>query len=394
MNRRIFVVDDQEELLETTTAVLRAIDKTWEVTGFKNPLDALNAVREIPPDALITDQMMPERKGSELLEQIRAIAPLTIRIIMSGYLAPETLALITSAHQYLAKPFQLLELKHLIERSFAAQKRIVNDELQVVVGSIRAIPSLPHIHHSLVAKLKDDESPTEGIARLIGADPGITAKVLQLANSPLFGRSFVVTEVMEAVNCLGTELITAVILSQSVFQKYEGIKVQEVDPGRVWSHSWETACLAQHICREQGLSRQQGDEAFLAGLLHEVGRFVLLDNFTEQYRNAYEAAVHDQIPLPAQLREVFQTTPTRLSAYVLELWGLPASAVNGIFFMDNPENDPEPEFSVSSALYIAHHLASRTFAPDSSVPEELNLNYLKAIGCEESIHEWQNATVT
>jgi HD-like signal output (HDOD) protein len=390
MKRSIYVVDDQEQLLELTVLILRRIDPDWEVTGFNDPLAALAGVKAMAPDAVLSDQMMPGMQGSELLEQVRAAAPMTLRLIMSGYSAPSALALITSAHQYMTKPFDLDKLRDLMRRSFVAQKRIANQGLQAVVTSIRSIPSLPHVHHSLLAKLKDDQSPSEAIARLVGADPGLSVKVLQLANCPLFGRSYVVTDVIDAVNCLGTEMITAILLSQSVFRRYESLKHREIDLARVWAHCWETACLAQRLCREKKLPRQTGEEAFLAGLLHEVGRFVLIDNFPDQYQAACNAALHAEVPLSERLREVFQASPSQLSAHVLELWGLPDAVINGIFFMDKPEEDLAPDFSMASALYIADHLAARTSPPDSFVLEDWKTSYLQSIGCAENIPAWEN----
>ncbi len=385
MKRSIYVVDDQEEILEVTMLVLRSMDRDWDVTCFLDPLSALEAVKAKAPDAVLTDQMMPGMEGSQLLERVRVISPSTIRLIMSGYMALDKLSLITSAHQYIAKPFDPDKLRELIQRSFAAQERIIDQGLQIAVTSLRAIPSLPHTHNLLLAELKDNESPSGTIARLVGTDPGLSVKVLQLANSSVFGHSYLVTDVVEAVNCLGTDMITAIILSQSVFRHYESLKHREIDLARVWTHCWETACLAQQLCREKRLPRQTGEEAFLAGLLHEVGRFVLIDNFPVEYQVACNEALHAQVPLSVRLREVFQASPSRLSAYVLELWGLPNAVINSISFLDNPEQDPAPGFSMTSALYIAEHRASLTFPPDSHRLEDWKSSYLHSIGCADEM---------
>ena len=84
---------------------------------------------------------MPGMQGSQLLEQVRIVSPTTIRLIMSGCVALDKLTLITSAHQYIAKPFDAFKLRDLIQRSFMAQERINNQGLQAVVTSIRSIPS-------------------------------------------------------------------------------------------------------------------------------------------------------------------------------------------------------------------------------------------------------------
>jgi len=385
MNRSIYVVDDESLLLETLVLGLRSMGREWEVTGFGDSLAALEAVKKKAPDAVLTDQMMPGMSGSQLLEQVRVISPTTVRLIMSGYVAFSRLTLITSAHQYVAKPFDLGKLLELIQRSFATQERITNQGLQTVVTSIRSIPSLPQTHSLLLAELKDDESPSGTIARLVGTDPGLSIKVLQLANSPLFGHSYLVTDVIDAVNCLGTDMITAILLSQSVFRDYESLKHREIDLARVWTHCWETACLAQHLCREKRMPRQTGEEAFLAGLLHELGRFILIDNFPDRYQAACNEARDSNVPLSVRLEREFQVNATRLSAYVLDLWGLPDAVVKSVSNMDNPEEDTAPDFSLTSALYIADRLASRNFPADSLPLEDWRMDYLQSIDCADDI---------
>jgi HD-like signal output (HDOD) protein len=389
MKRSIYVVDDQAPVLETTVLVLRSLGRDWEVTGFTDPLAALAAVKAKSPDAILSDELMPGMQGSQLLEQVRIASPTTIRLIMSGCVALDKLTLITSAHQYIAKPFDAFKLRDLIERSFVAQERVNNQGLQSLVTSIRSIPSLPQAHQSLLKELEDSDTPSATIARLIGGDPGLSVKVLQLANSALFGRGYLVTSPIDAVSCLGTDMVAAIVLSQSVFRHYESLKHREVDLPRVWAHCWGTACLAQYLCREKKLPHKTGEEAFLAGLLHEAGRFILVDNFPDQFQAACNGARDSKIPLDASLRRVFQTSPCQISSYVLELWGLPGAVINGISLLDNPEKDPAPGFSMTSALYIADRLASHTFPPDPFPLEDWKTSYLQSIGCADDIPSWE-----
>ena len=188
MKKCIYVVDDQAPVLEAAVMTLKLIDGDWEVIGFDKPAAALEAVKSRAPDLIISDQVMPEIQGSQLLEQVRAIAPGTIRVIMSGFVALNRLTLITSAHQYIAKPFDATKLRELILRSFAAQDRVIDASLQKIITSLKSIPSLPQVHHSLMGELEDERAAMGTIAEMVAEDPGLSVKVLQLANSPLFGK--------------------------------------------------------------------------------------------------------------------------------------------------------------------------------------------------------------
>jgi HD-like signal output (HDOD) protein len=184
-------------------------------------------------------------------------------------------------------------------------------------------------------------------------------------------------------------MVEAIILSQSMFRHYESLQRPEMDLKRVWTHSWETAQLAQHICRGNGLAAKLGEEAFLAGLMHEIGRFILVDNFPDQFKAACDRARQTRSPLAAGLREASLASPSQVGAFVLELWGLPEPVIGAVAALDNPEKDQANGFTISSALYVADHIASGKLPADSFPVEGWNLAYLKSIGCEDQIPAWE-----
>jgi HD-like signal output (HDOD) protein/CheY-like chemotaxis protein len=389
MKRCIYVVDDQSGVLDTAVLILRAMNSQWEVIGFADPLAALTAVAGRAPDLILSDQLMPGLQGSQLLEEVRKIAPACIRVIMSGYVSLSKLTLITSAHQYIAKPFDVAKLRDVVQRSFAAQEQIHDKGLQTVATSLRSIPSLPQVHHSLLAEIQDDRTAPSVIARLVAEDAGLSIKVLQLANSPLFGKDYLISNPTDAVMCLGTEMLAAIVLSQSLFRHYESLNDTELNLPRLWNHCWETAYLAQRLCRQKKLLRKSDEGAFLAGLLHEAGRFILIDNFADQYHAACQAARQAGSPLVPCLREVFQTTPAAITAYLMELWGMPPGVIAALSLQDHPQQEPGGAFSLASALYVADHIASRNSPPDSFPVEDWNKEYLREIGCLDDIPIWE-----
>jgi HD-like signal output (HDOD) protein len=227
---------------------------------------------------------------------------------------------------------------------------------------------------------------------MVAEDAGLSIKVLQLANSSLFGQGYLITSPSDAVMCLGTEMIAAIVLSQSLFKHYETLSHADLDLPRVWSHCWETAYLAQQLCRHKGLQRRKAEEAFLAGLLHEAGRFILVDNFAGEYATACREARQAKSPLVPRLVETFRTTPGELTAYLMELWGMPADVVAALALQDDPQQESGNAFSLASALYVANHIASRKAPPDDFGVEAWNTAYLERIGCQDDIPRWEDPT--
>ena len=386
--RTIYIVDDQPEVLEIAVAIIRTVMPEAVATGFSDPLQALAAIKASPPDLILSDQIMPGMPGSQLLEEARMVAPGTLRIMMSGFVPLDQLTVITSAHQYVAKPFDAPHLKRILERTFAARDRVQDKKLQTVVASLRSLPSLPQVHHTLLIELENNRGASAAIGQMVAQDAGLSAKVLQLANSPLFGREYLVSSPAEAVFCLGTGMITAIVLSQTLFKHYHAHSHPEFSLPQVWHHCWDTAALAQCYCREHQLPRQAREEAFLAGLLHETGRLILIANFPAQYKAACEAARQAHSPLGPRLREAFPAPPCEIAAFLLDLWGMPDSVVAAVSMLEHPEKEKAAAFTAVSALYIADQVASRGTPPDPFPPEEWNAAYPRSLGCPEDLQQW------
>jgi HD-like signal output (HDOD) protein len=128
----------------------------------------------------------------------------------------------------------------------------------------------------------------------------------------------------------------------------------------------------------------------LSHTLHEIGRFILVDNFPDPFKAACDRARQTRSPLTAGLREAFEASPSQVGAYVLELWGLPELVIGAVAALDNPEKDQVNGFTISSALYVADHIASGKFPADSFPVEGWKPAYLKSIGCEDQIPAWED----
>jgi HD-like signal output (HDOD) protein len=348
----------------------------------------LDAIKSSPPDLILSDQRMPGMQGSQMLEAARIAAPGTLRVMMSGQVALDKLTAVASAHQYVAKPFDTMQLKKMLERTFAARDRVQDKALQTLVTSLRSLPSLPQVHQVLLAELESNRGASAVIGQMVAQDAGLSLKVLQLANSPLFGRDYVISSPMEAVLCLGTSMISAVVLAQTLFKHYHASSHPEFSLEKVWSHCWKTAALAQFYCREQGLPRQVQEEIFMAGLLHETGRLILMDNFPAEYQAACDAARQSHSPLAPRLREIFKTAPSEIAAYLLDLWGMPSTVVTSVSRLEHPEKNKANGFEPASALFIADQIGSRETPPDPFGAEEWNAAYLRSIGCPEEMQHW------
>ena len=177
-----------------------------------------------------------------------------------------------------------------------------------------ALPSLPEVALKIRRALADENVSLSEIVRLIGADPALAARIVKISNSALFFRGGqAITSLHNAVAQLGYRMIRNVAVSfaaQQVFIGY-GSRALRDHVSAVWRHSIHTAALAHMLTRVR--SRLDPDEAFLAGLLHEVGKLYILMRAKDDLE-----ALADE----AGFQSVFAAWHPRLGRAVIESWDL------------------------------------------------------------------------
>jgi HD-like signal output (HDOD) protein/CheY-like chemotaxis protein len=377
MQKLIYIVDDETSVLETLGICLRRLNPDWIIREFTLPNGALEAIRQRPPHLVLTDQTMPGMTGSQMLDLVRQAAPQAVRIIISGHAAQTEK--IGAAHQCLSKPFDVRDLQDRIRRALAAQETLRDPALRQLVGSLESFPVMPTAYAKLVRELEREDSSFDRIADLIAHDGGVLTRVLQMANSALFGRNSTITEPAEALMQLGTHVVRALVLSVHLFAAYQSCQCPEVPIDALWQHSCRSAHLAQQLCRQK-LNEAAANDVLFAGLVQNLGRLILMENQPERFRQTCRRALAEKLSLVHAERDAFGAMSTELSAFMLHLWGLPETAIEAVIFCHAPwENPKSAGFNPATALYMADILMRQRQPPDAFATPSLNQDYLESV---------------
>jgi len=191
-----------------------------------------------------------------------------------------------------------------------------------ILAKVGAVPSLPAVVIKLREYLDDPEVSFNELARVIEYDPGLTANVLQLANSAYFGWKGSISSVKDAISRLGTKRIFQMVLCMSVAPIVRRpIRGYDLSADELWTH-----CIAVAICAEQIAQQQQlacAAQAFTAGLLHDIGK-VVLGTFVEIDDEPIKELVElDQMAFNHAERMVLGIDHAEAGAHLLEAWHLP-----------------------------------------------------------------------
>lgn len=393
MKRSVLFVDDRPVVFQGLQKMLGKMLHLWEVRFANTVEDALNLLDGQEFDVVVAGMGPGRLDGPGILEEVKRRHPQVVRIVLSGPPGgKELLSAARSAHQFLSMPLDSRTLISTISRACKLRDLLFNDSLKSLVAKIETLPSVPALYTRLVEELNSPDSSLHRVGRIIAKDIGMTAKVLQLVNSAFFGLRQHVTSPSQAVSLLGLNTIKSLVLSVQVFSRFDKNKMPGLSLDRLWSHCFTTGLFAREIARAERLDRSQVDDAFMAGLLHDVGKLVLAANFPGLYAKTLILSRRSGMPLWKAETEMFGSSHSDVGAYLMGLWGLPYPIVESIAFHHWPFRVMEKGLSPMIAVHIANIMQTGTGAADvmEAMGEE-DFEFLDALGLAERLPVWQDA---
>ncbi|VAX07070.1 hypothetical protein MNBD_GAMMA25-779 [hydrothermal vent metagenome] len=194
---------------------------------------------------------------------------------------------------------------------------------------VQQLPSLSAIVTRLLALLQDTDITMAALTTEISKDQALTARVLRIANSPFYGMSSHIDNLQQAGTLLGLHTIHGIITAVGIIGHFPPQENQRFDCYSFWLHSIGTGCCAQVIARHTGLDPEQ---AFTAGLLHDIGKLVLAAYFEDNFSRVLAwRDKHDCLIREAE-ESVLGFDHTKIGARVAQHWKLPKLLVNAIHF--------------------------------------------------------------
>jgi HD-like signal output (HDOD) protein/ActR/RegA family two-component response regulator len=352
--KHIIFVDDEQALLDGLRARLYKHRGDWEMKFYASGDEALAEFERQKIDLIVSDVRMPGMDGGQLLATIKERWPSTVRVIVSGYADPVQAVRLTSlAHQYIAKPCDGLQLENLIERCFNLQDLLRQDTLRNLVGRIGKLPAMPSTYGRLQAALSSPAVTASQIGDIVHSDAAIAGKVLQITNSAFFRLRKPMVRIKDAVTYLGFATIRNLVLSAEIFSRWNTpFDLFQSDPERLQKHAQRTAAA----CRSLAASKAFVDDAWLVGLLHDIGYWVLAQECPKQLGAAVELSLKQGRPLFECERETIGATHAQIGAYLLGLWGLPLPIVEAVAWHHSPQSVQSQRYDLVGTLAAAHCL--------------------------------------
>jgi HD-like signal output (HDOD) protein len=393
MKKRILFVDDEPMVLQGLQRLLRPMRADWDMEFVADGENALRVLERQACDVIVTDMRMPGMNGAELLAEVMRRHPATVRLILSGYSDQDlVLKCVGSTHQYLSKPCDPDALKATITRASNLEDSLHNDRLQSLVCQLSRLPSIPSLYMEIVEKASRPDASLEELGAIIGRDVVMTAQILKLANSAFFGLKRQLASPEMAVTYIGLDTIKSLILSIHAFSQFEGVNSGALNMETLWAHSMQVASHAKLIARTEGSDSKMADEAFAAGMLHDIGKLVLAVNMPKEFDEVWRCVEADGLEFHAAEQRIFGANHADVGGYLIGLWGLPVPVVEAVALHHYPARAPQIEFSPLTCVHAANVFEAERAAKEArAVSAQMDSAYLDRLGVAPHVGVWRES---
>jgi len=219
------------------------------------------------------------------------------------------------------------------------------------IDAVRGLPTMPAVLVRLNRMLQDNDVSLADIGRVIETDQAIASKILRLVNSAFYGFDSCISSISHALMILGFNTVRNAAISVAVI---DALRFRDVggdfDASAFWKHSIAVAVAGRHLGARIGL--KDPDNAFTAGLLHDIGKLVMFQYLPELFREAWMVSMREGLSFFAAEKRCLPIHHARIGARVAGIWRFPTPLVEAI------EHHHEPPILVEDIdLLLSLHLA-------------------------------------
>ncbi len=324
---RILCVHDDPNALERLRRLLLEREHDWQVRLERTTRAGIDAFHSWHPDAVVAAVHPPTVDGIELLMHVRDSHGETIRIAMGdAQMSNATMRSLKIAHRVVPEDVGPNDLVESMRRALLLRDIVSPAPLRTLLGQVGTLPAVPRVYAELTRRLEDPSVSVFELSELVAEDATLAAQVLRMSNSAYFGRDRAVTRLLDAAARLGTRLLRSLVLSAEVYGPFPVTPEYAVRLEDQQRH----AALVARIASSLEPRAPWTDDAFAAGLVHDIGKLVLMSRIPEQYAAIEREAIDDGRELHELETQRLGANHGTVGACLLGMWGLPSVILEAV----------------------------------------------------------------
>jgi len=351
---RVLLVEDPKLEAQTFKRRLQAANHPFVVSVATTSTEALGRLSAVPYDVIIVDDRLGDEESLLLLERLVQRCPETVRLLVANETNDTSLQrALRVAHQVVRRDVEPTVLEGLLLQTATTLDWVNVSTMRRALGGLNQLPPQPRLYRELTLLLQRPNCSIDDVVALLSQDSAMAAKLLQLANSAFFLRRARTVELRSAVVRLGVNTIRNLLLSLELYEP--GSPVARV-LGRELEHAQQASLRLAQMTEKLAAGTSVLGEAFVAGLLADIGQVVFILSRGVEWREARLISERDRLPLHEVETARFGVSHAEVGGYLLGVWGLPFSLVEAVAHHHHPERIRAPLFTPAAVTAIASAL--------------------------------------
>jgi PAS domain S-box-containing protein len=252
---------------------------------------------------------------------------------------------------------------------------------------IREIPTLPEIAKVAISKTLTMDTSADEIASIIRENPSLTLKILKIANSPMYTTGARISNIKNAVILLGYKTIKSLVLSITVKDIFSEDKNKWFDYRGFWLHSIASAVISEEVSKELNTGRADSEmNAYTAGLLHDIGKAILLLSDATGYRKVTDLVKELKVTFMEAEQQVFGFDHSDVSAFLFRYWELSENLITPVRnhhqSVDYLTQNPDSTTSIVAIANQIAHISGFNTHPDEP-PYQVSKQLIAMLGLDQ-----------
>ncbi|MBM2813502.1 MAG: putative signal transduction protein [Ignavibacteria bacterium] len=205
---------------------------------------------------------------------------------------------------------------------------MLNSSIRSRLENIKDLPTIPFVMNEILHSVDNENVRASQLASLIERDQALTARVLRVANSPFYGFTRKISTIELAIVLLGLNTIKEIVLSLVLQKFYNKLRRSVINTKDFWSYSVFCGACSRFLARKT--QYRLAGEAFVAGLMHDIGILIMSEHFAQEFLMVKIATVKHKMSMLEAERAILSCTHAEIGAWFAEKWNLPQSLYNAI----------------------------------------------------------------
>ncbi len=244
------------------------------------------------------------------------------------------------------------------------------DKSQAALASVYNLPAMSATMLEVSKLLDDPSTNTAVLSRIIGKDQGLSTKILSIANSPLYGLSRKVSTIDFAILIIGYQDIKNIVVALTMVESFKNKSDKYLDQREFWTHSMLAGTAARKLADDLG--HKIGSEAFVAGLLHDLGVPVMHKFFRDEFASIVTEIEEQGNPLLETEEKYLGMTHQEIGKFLANKWHLPEHLSNAIEFHHKPSLTEKDV--VTSLVHLVDYMLCKLEVGNFYLDKDLQLD--------------------